>query len=87
MVLHLNDKDLAATIPSGDSNVIAATVKLNKGERIYLKTRLGSLYLRGDTTTSFSGSLLKELDQYYFAKKRKIQQLICWIIQHFKNLV
>jgi len=63
VVLHLNDKDLAATIPSGDLNVIAATVKLNKGDRIYLKTRLGSLYVRGDTTTSFSGSLLEELDQ------------------------
>ena len=45
-------------------NVIVATVKLTKGDRIYLKTLSGNgiLTLRGDSTASFSGSLLEELD-------------------------
>ena len=65
IALYRNDDLITATMPSGDSNVIAATLKLGKGDRIYLKTVFGYgiiLKLRGDSTTSFSGSLLEELD-------------------------
>jgi len=65
IVLFRNSDLLTYTKPSADSNVIVATLKLTKGDRIYLKTLMGNgniLSLRGDSTVSFSGSLLEELE-------------------------
>ncbi len=65
IVMYRNNSDLKSiTIPSGDSNVIVATLKLTKGDRCYMKTVFENTVftLRGDTTASFSGSLLEELD-------------------------
>ena len=63
--LFRNSDLLTYTKPSADSNVIVATLKLTKGDRIYLKTLIGNgniLTLLGDSTASFSGSLLEELE-------------------------
>ena len=65
IALFRNSDSLTYTKPSADSNVIVATLKLTKGDRIYLKTLIGNgniLTLLGDSTASFSGSLLEELE-------------------------
>ncbi len=64
IALYRKSDVVTATTPSGDSNMVVATLKLTKGDVIYLKPVFGNgfLTLRGDTTSSFSGSLLEELD-------------------------
>ena len=55
IVLYRNSYVITNTKPSGDPNVIVATVKLTKGDEIYLKLLSGNgiLTLRGDSRYRF----------------------------------